>query len=242
VAAAAVGVATIDRRFVSNGSGALPSYELSATAVAVQATAAWSRPLGRLGLLGVDGSYVYAVGARVRYHDATTTALLGLSQHDAGLGVTVGLRSRAAGGIDGWLRGGAALAVTVIDPNATVRLTSDRLIAPTVALGFDANRIAAPRDHAIGLHLFARGVLDGQLTENISDGAGGGTWGATLGGSVSAELWRSPGRGQVLLALAYSYGFTVSPFSGASARDPSATRSTLGCAQHLATAGLGYAY
>jgi hypothetical protein len=240
--AAAVGVAGIDRRLVSNGSGALAAYEVDATAVVAQASAGWARAFKRHGLVAIDASYLYAGAARVRYRDKATTAIMNLSQHQAGAGVTLGVRGDAAGGIDAWLRGGAELTLTIIDPNVAARLASDRLIAPTVAIGFDAARLAAPGGHAIGLHLFARGLLYGQMTENLSDGNGRGAWGATFGGSISADLWRSRRGNDLLLALGYNYGFTLSRFTGAAVRDPTATKSTLGGAQHLGTLTFGYAY
>jgi hypothetical protein len=240
--AAAVGVAGIDRRLVSNGSGALAAYEVDATAVVALASAGWARAFKRHGLVAVDASYLFAGAARVRYRDSATTAIMSLSQHQAGAGVTLGVRGDAAGGIDAWLRGGAELTLTIIDPNVAARLASDRLIAPTVAIGFDAARLAAPGGHAIGLHLFARGLLYGQMSENLSDGSEHGTWGATFGGSISADLWRSRRGGDLLLALGYNYGFTQSRFTGAADRDPTATKSTLGSAQHLGTLAFAYAY
>ncbi|HEX6836205.1 MAG TPA: SH3 domain-containing protein [Polyangia bacterium] len=237
------GIAVIGRRFVSNGTGPMAAYELSTTAVASGVSGAYAHRLGTLGVIGADLSYAYAAGARVQYTAGDGTPVkMRLQQHDAEGGLRLGLHSGAAGGIDAWLRAGALLTVTIIDPDATVRLQSDRLIAPTAGLGVDARHLATLGGHWLGVGLFGRAVLYGQLADNLHEGADRGTWGGRFGGDLSLELYRTPARGQLVLAAAYSYAFTVTHLSGPSQRDPTATQSTLGTAQHLVVAALGYAY
>ena len=237
------GVEMVGRRFASNGTGPMAAYELSTTAVASGVAGAYRRRLGALAVVGANLSYVYAAGASVRYVAGDgSAARMHLTQHDAEGGLRVGLHSRSAGGVDVWLRAGALLEVTIVDPNATVRLQSDRLIAPTAGLGLDAPHLTALGGHWLGLGLFGRAILDGQLTDNLQEGHERGTFGARLGGDLSLELLRSPSRGQLVLAAAYSYEFAVTRFSGPSERDPTATQATLGTAQHLAVLALGYAY
>ena len=237
------GIAVIGRRFVSNGTGPMAAYELSTTAIASGVSGSYAHRLGTLGVIGADLSYAYAAGASVQYIAGDGSSVkVRLQQHDAEGGLRLGLHSRAAGGVDAWLRAGALLTVTIIDPDATVRLQSDRLIAPTAGLGVDARHLTTLGGHWLGVGLFGRAVLYGQLADNLKEGADRGTWGGRFGGDLSLELYRTPARGQLVLAAAYSYAFTVSHLSGPSQRDPTATQSTLGTAQHLLVAALGYAY
>ena len=238
------GVAVIGRRFVSNGTGPMAAYELSTTAVSSGLSGSWLHRFGALGVVGADLSYAYAGGGSVRYvaGDGARVSMR-LQQHDAEAGLRAGLHSGAAGGVDAWLRAGALLTVTIIDPDATVRLQSDRLIAPTVGLGLEARHLTTlGGNHWLGVGLFGRGILYGQLTDNLVEGGARGTWGGRFGGDLSLELVRTPARGQLVLAAAYGYGFTVTRLSGPSQRDPSATQATLGTAEHLVTLALGYAY
>lgn len=240
---AQAGVAALSRRFVSNGAGAMAAYELSTTAVASGVSGSYARQFGAHGVVGADLSYAYAAGAHVQYVAGDGSMVkVRLQQHDAEGGLHVGVHTRAAGGVDAWLRAGALLTVTIVDPDATVRLQSDRLIAPTAGVGVEARHLATLAGHWLGVGLFARAVLYGQLTDNLKEGADRGTWGGRFGGDLSLELLRTPARGQLLLAAGYGYAFTVSRFSGPSQRDATATQATLGTAQHVATAALGYSY
>ena len=237
------GVVMLARRFVSNGTGPMAAYELSTTAVTSGVSAAYARRLGSIGLVGADLAYAYAAGGRVQYVAGDGSMVkMRLQQHDAEGGLRLGVHARAAGGVDAWLRAGALLTVTIIDPDATVRLQSDRLIAPTAGLAVEARHLTTLGGHWLGVGLSGRAILYGQLTDNLREGSDRGTWGGRFGGDLSLELVRTPARGQLVLAAGYSYAFTVSRFSGPSERDPSATQATLGAAQHLAVAALGYAY
>ncbi|MGZ3438869.1 MAG: hypothetical protein ACXVDD_05115 [Polyangia bacterium] len=243
VVGAGAGIAVLSRRLVSNGLQPMAAYELSTTAAATVVSADFAHRLGRYALLGVDASYAYAGGARVQWHAADGSQVSARMQlHDAEAGLRLGLHARAAGGLDVWLRGGAELTVTILDPDANVRLASDRLIAPTVGLGFAAPRLIALGSHWLGVGIYGRALVLGQRTENLSEGAQRGTWGGNFGGSVSLELWHAAHRGELLASAAYSYRFSVSRYAGPSVRDPSATQSTLGCVEQLATLALAWAY
>jgi SH3-like domain-containing protein len=239
VLVADAGIAVIARRYVSNGASALASYELSATSVASGVAGSYERRVGSMGLIGVDLAYAYAGGARVRYGAEPT---VGMQVHDAEAGLRLGLHSRAAGGVDVWLRAGALLTVTIFDPNVATRLQSDRLIAPTAGLGVALPHLRTVGDRWLGLDLFGRAVVLGQTIENVDEGKDRGTLGGRFGAELSLELWRTPGHGALLLTAAYRYAFSLTRFSGPSQRDPSATESTLGASQHLGVLALGYRY
>jgi uncharacterized protein YraI len=237
------GVAILQRRYASNGTGPLAAYQLSTTAAATGVSAGYTRRIGARGLVGVDLAYAYAAGGGARYlGPGGSPVALRLQSHDAEAGLRLGLHSRAAGGVDVALRAGLLLAITVFDPDMLVRLASDRLIAPTAGLSIDAPHLAAVGKGWLGVALFGRAVLDGRMSENIDEGSDRGTWGGRLGGRVTLDVWRSPSRGQVVLGAGYSYAFTVSSFTGPSQRDATATQATLGNAAHLATLSLGYAF
>jgi uncharacterized protein YraI len=237
------GVAILQRRYASNGTGPLAAYQLSTTAAATGVSAGYTRRIGARGVVGVDLAYAYATGGGARYIGSTGSPVaLRLQSHDAEAGLRLGVHSRAAGGIDVALRAGLLFAATVFDPDMLVRLTSDRLFAPTAGLGIDAPHLAAVGKGWLGVALFGRAVLDGRMSENIDEGSDRGTWGGRLGGRVTLDVWRSPSRGQVVLGAGYSYAFTVSNFAGPSQRDATATQATLGNAAHLATLSLGYAF
>jgi hypothetical protein len=240
---AGAGFAVMGRRFASNGTAPLAQWELSTSGFATVASADWSHRLGRHGLIGIDANYVYAGGARVQFHAADgSTASVRMQLHDADAGLRLGVHARAAGGLDFTLRAGVQLTVTILDPDANLRLTSDRLIAPTVGLGFAAPRLVALGRHWLGLAVHGRALVLGQRTENLGEGAARGTWGGDAGARLALELWHARTRGELAMAAAYSYRFSVSQYEGPSQRDPSATRATLGAAEHLATLSLVYAY
>jgi hypothetical protein len=238
------GVAVIARRYVSNGASPLASYELAATSVTSGVSGSYGRHFGSLGIVGVDLAYAYASGARVRYAAGDGTLVtLHLQSHDAEGGLRLGLHTRAAGGVDVWLRAGALLTVTIFDPDPTVRLQSDRMIAPTVGLGLAAPHLVALGRRWLGVDLFGRAIVFGQTTENLDEGRDRGTLGGRFGGDLTFELWRAARRGQLVLDAGYSYTFSVARFDGPSVvRDPSATKATLGTTQHLAALAIGYAY
>ncbi len=179
----------------------------------------------------------------MQYRAADGSAVnVSMQLHDVAAGLSIGLHARVAGGLDAWLRVGAQLTLSILDPDLDVRLASDRLLAPTAGLGLAAPHLLAIGGHWLGLGLWGRALLFGQRAENLSDGSQRGTWGGDFGGNVSADLWRAGQRGALLVSAEYRYQFTVSHFAGPSERDPTATQATLGTAEQLATLALAYAY
>lgn len=237
------GIALMSRRYVSNGAVPMAAYELSTTAAATGADASWARRIGAHGSLGADLAYVYASGGRVQYVAADGTAVkLRLQSHDVEGALRLAFYTRAAGGVELALRVGALFDVTIFDPDVTVRLQSDQLIAPVAGLTIDAAHLTTLGGHWLGVALSGRAVLAGRMAENLDEGKVRGTWGGRFGGRLTLELWRTPRRGQLLLGAGYGYAFAVTRFAGPSQRDPSATQATLGSAAHLLTLALGYAY
>jgi hypothetical protein len=238
-----VGVDAYSRRYLSNGSRALASYELSTSAAASGAEARYRHRSDAGRLLGVDFSYLYSAGGSVRYvaGDGTATKL-GMQIHDVEAGLRLGLHLRVAHGLDLWLRGGAMFQAVLFDPIASLRVQSTRLIAPTVGVGLDAPRLLALAGHWLELQLLGQAIIAGHTVENLDEGPDLGSWGAQIGGRFLIDVWTTATRGRLALTGGYSYGFTSSRFRGVSQRDSSATEATLGSTEQVATLAICYRY
>jgi hypothetical protein len=239
--AAQLGAALVSRHSLSNGSGALASYALTTTLVSSGGAARFTHRFGAHGLLGVDLGYAFGSGGSVRYlaPDGSATQIR-LQTHDAEAGLRLGWHGGVNGGVDLWLRAGALASFAMFDPDFTVRVPSDRLLAPTAGLGLDAPHLLPFGWRWLGVTLLGSAILSGRLDENLLQGRSSGTWGGSFGGNLTLPLWQGRSGAQLLVGATYRYTFTSSRFSGLSQRDLTATHATLDGSQHIMALTLGY--
>jgi uncharacterized protein YraI len=243
VVGASAGLASLTRRFTSDGSGVLPSYQLQTNAMAATVGGRFVGAVNQRLRLGFDLDYRYVGAASVRYQAPDgSRPVVGVTAHDASAGLLVGVHSDVAGGLDARLRVGAQLQATVLNGSGTLDLPSDQLLGMVIGLGIELPRLFWIVGHPLGLALSGTALAVGKRFENVADGQAQQSYGAVASANLTFELLRRPARGQLLLTAGYAYAFAVTRFSGASQRNPGGTGAVLGDAQHLVTGGLAYSF
>jgi uncharacterized protein YgiM (DUF1202 family) len=236
------GLAILQTRFTSNGTGALSNYESSTNAFAIQVGLGYTRAIGKYFRLGLDGSYAFAGAAGVRYHTADNSdPVLGVQMHNIDAGANVGLHFNAIGGIDIRARIGMDMTMNLIQASTKVPLPSDRVLGMAVGLGLDFPSLFRIMNRSFGLHLYGGGIVPASRaqTAGLLEGANSTTYGAAFGGFLSFQLYKG-----LDLDAAYSYSFAATHFDGQAptnqARNLTITSADRGSAAHLLTVGLSY--
>jgi uncharacterized protein YgiM (DUF1202 family) len=239
--AAHAGLALFTRRFTSDGTGPLASYQLSTDAVTASVHTSYVRALGRRFRLGFDADYRYVGAANARYRAADgTTPSVGVSAHDASAALVAGVHGEAAGGVDLRLRVGAQMNATMVAGSPTLDLPSGELIGMNAGLAVDLPRLFFIGSHPLGVAAWGTALTIGRLFENISEGRNQSSYGGDFGARLALELWNRRDRGALLVTGGYTYSFCVTRFQGPSQRNPGGTGAVLGETQHLITGGLAY--
>jgi hypothetical protein len=235
---AAAGLAQLDRRYTSTGTGALADYGFNSSAVAATMELGYVHRFARGALIGFDFDYAYAGATELRYQASNgAAAALSLQTHALDGALALGFHSRAAGGIDVALRVGAEVMLTVVGSDARVALPSDRVIGMLAGLGVQLPRLGELRGHPVSLRLSGAAIAPGTRADNAGLAAGGApTYGGHFGGDIGVGLVNRRA-GQLRLALAYAYQFLITQYQ---ARSNGPTE--LASSQQLFTLGLAYAY
>jgi uncharacterized protein YgiM (DUF1202 family)/opacity protein-like surface antigen len=234
------GVAIIDQRFTSNGTGALTNYQAATDALGVQVGAGYTRAIGRYFRIGLDGSYAFAGAAAVRYHATDGSQIvLGVQNHDIEFGAQLGLHFDVIGGLDLRARLGGMVGLNLIQGSSKAPLPSDRVLGMTWGLAIAAPNLVTLAGRPFGAHLFGLGVAPASRAQTIGleDGAQSTTIGAELGGGLHYGLYKG-----LSLEAAYGYTFMLTHYAGPSRRNVTVTQADRGSAQHLITLGLSYNY
>jgi hypothetical protein len=237
---ARAGIAILNQRFTSNGTGALTNYDLSTNAFGVQVGAVYIRALGRYARLGLDASYAFAGGSGVRYQASDGTQIvLGLQEHDVNFGAQVGVHFGVIGGLDLRARIGGEVIMNLIQGSATAPLPSDRVMGMTVGLALAAPNLLTLANRPFGAHLFGQALVPAQRAQTIGleEGEKSSTVGAGFGGGFLYGLYKGLG-----LEANYQYGLVLTHYSGQAHRNTSITSADRGNATHLITLGLAYNY
>jgi hypothetical protein len=232
------GLAIINQRFTSNGTGALSNYEASTNAFGLTVGLGYTRGIGRYFRLGLDGAYSFAGAAGVRYHTADgSDPVLGVQTHTIDAGANLGLHFNVIGGFDIRARIGMDMNMNLIQASTKVPLPSDRVLGMAVGLAIDMPALFRIVGHAFGAHLYAGGIVPASRaqTAGLEEGKTSSTYGAAFGGMLSLQLYKGLG-----LDFAYSYAFSATHFAGQAARNLTITSADRGSAQHLLTLGLSY--
>ncbi|HEY7955266.1 MAG TPA: hypothetical protein VII38_08225, partial [Polyangia bacterium] len=242
------GVAILDQRFTSNGSGLLTNYEASTDAFAIAIAASYTRAIGHYFRLGIDGGYAFAGGAGVKYHSpqAGGDVVLGVQAHSIGFGGDAGVHFDVIGGLDLKLRLGGAFDINLVQASTKVPLPSDLVMGLTVGLGLSLPELFHLGGRAVGIYAFG-GVLapaTREQTIGLAEGAQSSTIGGYFGGGFNIGIYKGLG-----LEAAYTYSLAVTHFSGTpadfpggvtAARNKTISSADRGSAQHLITLGLAY--
>ena len=232
------GVAILDQRFTSNGTGPLSNYEASTDAFGLAIGLGYQRAIGKYFRVGLDGGYTFAGAAGVRYHSADgSDPVLAVQTHTIDVGLRAGVHFNVIGGLDLGLRLGGEMQLNLIAASAKVPLPSDRVLGMTIGLSLDLPALFYLANRPFGLHAYGGGLVpaDRAQTVGLEEGRASETLGAYFGGGLSYGLFK----GLALDAL-YSYSFAATHFVGQSRRNLTITSADRGSAQHLITLGLSY--
>ncbi len=238
--AARAGVAIINQRFTSNGTGALTNYDAATNAVGVQVGMAYTRAVGRYFRLGLDGSYEFAGAAGVRYHATDgSQVLLEMQNHIIDFGAQLGVHLKAIGGLELRVRLGGEMMMDLIQGSAKAPLPSDRILGMTIGAGIAAPNLLQLANRPLGAHIFGWALVPAQRAQTIGleEGTRSSTIGATFGGGLQYGLYRG-----LSMGADYTYGFVITHYAGTAQRNTSITAADRGNSQHLITLGLAYNY
>jgi uncharacterized protein YgiM (DUF1202 family) len=240
-AGASAGIAILQDKFTSNGTGQLTNYEAATTALALSAGLAYERQVHRHVLLGLDGSYTFAGAAGVRYHlndPNTPDPILGVQSHFIDVGVRGALRFNVVGGLQLGLRVGLHSEINLIQQSTRVPLPSDIVLGMGIGLALDLPAIFYIANKPFGIHGYAGGVLPANRTQTagLEEGQQSETLGAAWGASLTYNVYKGLG-----LAAAYSGAFMETHFVGQARRNLTITAADRGNEQHILTLGLFYA-
>jgi uncharacterized protein YgiM (DUF1202 family) len=243
------GIAIIEQRFTSNGTGALTNYQGSTSAFGAQVGLGLWGTIGRYFILGGDASYTFAGAASLRYVQPTdgTAVTMGVQSHTADVGAAAGVHFGVLGGLSLRLRIGGQMVLNLIQPDVRTKLPSDRILGMTIGLGVTAPALFHIARRPFGVALFGGGLVPAQRAQTVGleDGAQSSTYGAFFGGGLSfALLAPNPERyrGQLALEANYSYEFAATHYTGLSRRNNTITIADRGSGQHLIALGLGFYY
>jgi uncharacterized protein YgiM (DUF1202 family) len=235
------GMAIIQDRFTSNGTGQLTNYESQTTALALSLGLGYQRQVHKYVLIGIDAGYAFAGAAGVRYHlndPATPDPVLGVQSHFIDAGAKGALRFNVVGGLQIGLRLGLHSEINLIQQSSKVPLPSDVILGMAIGLSLDLPAIFMIANRPFGVHVYGGGVVPAnrQQTSGLEEGKQSETMGAMLGGSLTYNVFKGLG-----LEAAYNYGFMATHFVGQGRRNLTITAADRGNAQHLITLGLFYA-
>jgi uncharacterized protein YraI len=240
------GVAILQQRFTSNGTGALSNYEASTGALGLQVGIGLWGTIGKYLLLGGDGGYTFAGAGGIRAQSGGSTVVLGLQTHTVDVGASAGVHFGVLGGLNLRLRIGGQLVANLVQENQTVQLPSDRILGMTIGLALGAPALFYMKGRPFGVAVFGGGLVPARRdqTPGLEDGAQSSTFGAFFGGGISFALLKPSEhyRGQLAIELTYNYEFAATHYTGVAKRNASISIADRGSAQHLIAAGLGFYY
>jgi opacity protein-like surface antigen len=235
---AKAGVAIINQRFTSNGSGSLANYDASSAALGAQVGLGYQRGIGRYFRLGLDGEYAFAGAAAFKYKAADgSNVTLGVQDHTIDAGASAGLHFNVIGGLDLGLRLGGELALNLIQATTKAPLPSDRVLGLTIGLGMALPAFATIADRPLGAHVVAMGLVPAQRVQ--TPGLEEGPSSSTVGFGVAAGLAYNLVKG-LYMNFDYSYGLVLTHFEGQARRNTTITAADRGNEQHLIVLGLSY--
>jgi hypothetical protein len=237
---ARAGLAIIQQRFTSNGTGALTNYEAQTNALGIMIGAGYQRAVHRYVNLGLDLSYAFAGAAGVKYHlndPSTPDPVLAVQNHVIDGGARAALRFKVAGGLQLALRVGLHAEVNLIQPNTKVPLPSDIVMGMGIGIALDVPAMFYLAGKPFGLHAYGGGVVPANRaqTGGLEEGKASETFGAQLGGGFTYNVYKGLG-----LEAAYGYMFAATHFVGQARRNLTITSADRGSAEHLLTFGLYY--
>jgi uncharacterized protein YgiM (DUF1202 family) len=243
------GIAILSQRFTSNGTGPLSNYEASTNAFGAQLGLGVYGTIGKYFLIGGDASYTFAGAAGLRYILPTTGAakVLAVQAHTIDGGISAGAHFGVLGGLALRLRIGGQMVLNLVQPDADVKLPSDRIVGMTIGAGLSAPALFTIAGHPLGASLYVGGLVPAQRAQTVGleDGAQSTTFGAFFGGALSFTLMQPNAekyKGQLAIEAAYAYEFVATHYTGLARRNNTITVADRGSAQHLISLGLGFYY
>jgi hypothetical protein len=244
IAAVRAGIARMETRFISNGTGALSNYESVTTGAAIHLTLGYQRSLGKMFRLGalLNGGGVF--GGAVQYLGTAVNETLGVQSWYFDASLKPGLHFNVIGGLNLDLLVGAFANLNLVQQSLTVPLPSDLVVGANVGIALEAPAVLYRGRGALGVRVF--GTFVGgqrQQTGGLEDGGGGQTLGGQFGGGLSYVFpleVKGTYRGAPGIDLYYSGFLMVTQFEGQSNRNLTITQATRGNAQHMIMLGIRY--
>jgi uncharacterized protein YgiM (DUF1202 family) len=240
-AGAGAGIAILQTRFTSNGTGQLTNYESQTSALGIGIGLGYARQVHKNFVLGIDGGYAFLGAAGVRYHlndPATPDPVLGVQSHIIDVGARPALRFAAGGGIQLGLRIGLHAEMNLVQQNQKVPLPSDIVLGMGFGLQLDVPAVFYIANKPFGLHIFGGGIAPAnrQQTAGLEEGKASATVGGFAGGSLTYNVYKGLG-----IDLAALYNISVTHFEGQARRNLTITAADRGSQNFLFTLGLYYA-